>query len=133
MQPTDDPPLVLVVDDEPAVRSLLGAVLGRLGYPVRLAASGPEAAAWYRRERGRVGLVLMDVRMPGMDGPQTLESLRAIDPGVRCCFMSANTAPYTDSQLFRRAGRKVLRKPFGPGQVADAVRSALGGPAGAAP
>jgi CheY-like chemotaxis protein len=120
-------PVILVVEDERAVRSLLQAPLCGLGYDVLAAAGGAEAVDLYRLAGGRVGLVLLDVRMPGLDGVGTLDALRALDPAVNCLFMSGNTEPYTESHLARRSGRGLLRKPFRREQLAVAVRAALGG------
>src|SRR5262245_11971981 len=79
---------VLVVDDEALIRSMLNTGLAQYGFEVRLAASGREAIEIYSRDFSEIDLVLLDVRMPGLDGPQTLARLEAINPNVRCCFMS---------------------------------------------
>src|SRR3954470_4105826 len=81
-------PAVLVVDDEPLVRSLLGHVLQSRGYRFLPAAGGVEAVGLYREHAAAIGLVLLEVQIAGMDGPRTLAALRHIDPHVRCCFMS---------------------------------------------
>src|SRR5436309_1638131 len=69
-------PLVLVVDDEPAVVALVKVVLERNEVAVLPAASGAEAVERYREQRQAIRLVLLDVRMPELDGLQTLEALR---------------------------------------------------------
>jgi CheY-like chemotaxis protein len=68
----DGAPLVLVVDDEAGVRTMLSHLLARLGYAVLPAAGGAEGVEQYRLNRGSVGLFLMDVRMPAVDGPAAL-------------------------------------------------------------
>jgi CheY-like chemotaxis protein len=68
---TRQKPGILVVDDESAIRKVLGIVLSRHGFSVWTAAGGGEAVALFRQHQGSIGLVLLDVRMPGMDGPQT--------------------------------------------------------------
>jgi CheY-like chemotaxis protein len=103
---------VLVVDDDAAVLRLLGTVLRRRGLEVRLAANGPEAADAYR-DRGRgFDVVLMDVHMDGVDGPQAQALLRAADPAVRCCFMTAGPQGYSEEALLGLGALGVLRKPF---------------------
>jgi CheY-like chemotaxis protein len=106
----NDPDLtVLVVDDEPAVRGLLRFGLARHGLRVLTAEDGPTAVQMYR-EDARVDVVLSDVRMPGMDGPQTVDALRAMDPHVRAVFMSGDTGDHAEHDL--AAGGGLVRKPF---------------------
>jgi DNA-binding response OmpR family regulator len=66
----------------------------------------------FRREHPHVTLVLLDVRMPGMDGPQTLAELRRIRPDVCCCFMSGCTHPYTADGLLALGAAHLFTKPF---------------------
>ena len=68
-------PEVLVVDDESGVRQMLDVALTHYGFQVRLAATGTEAVEVYRANRQTIALVLLDVQMPGMDGPATLAAL----------------------------------------------------------
>ena len=114
---------ILVVDNDPGILGMLGLALGTHGFVVTTASSGPEAVRTYERERGRIGLVLLDVRMPGMDGPQTLAALRGVDPSVRCCFMTTGTGDYSREDLLGMGAAEVFEKPFG---LADLARR-LGG------
>src|ERR1700720_2401115 len=79
---------ILIVDDEPGVLSFLEKGLGLNGFTVWPANTGKDAIEIYRNHRESIAAVLMDVRMPDLDGPSTLAALRSIDPDVRCCFMS---------------------------------------------
>src|ERR1041385_1655495 len=88
--PRESSPGILVADDEPCIRNLLGVVLGRYGFRVWLAPHGEQAVELYCRHRSEIALVLLDVRMPVLDGPATFAALRRINPTVRCCFMSAD-------------------------------------------
>jgi CheY-like chemotaxis protein len=108
---------VLVVDDDDGVRRLLEVGLPGPGLVVRVAASGAEAVALYREHHRRIGVVLLDVRMPGMDGPQTLAALRQVVPGLRCCFMTGDMGPYSEADLLGRGAALVLPKPLP--QLAD--------------
>jgi DNA-binding NtrC family response regulator len=105
-------PAILVVDDEPAVRLLLEAGLRQQGYAVLLAATGEEALEVFQRQRGAIHLVLLDVRLPGRDGPATLAALQAVDAQVRCCFLTGDLGGYTEEDLRQRGALKVFYKPF---------------------
>jgi len=103
---------ILVVDDEAGVRAVLGTVLRQRGFVVWLAADGLEALEQYGRHREAIDLVLIDVRMPGPDGPQTLSALRQLNPTVRCCFMSGELGGYTAQGLRELGAVCLFTKPF---------------------
>jgi PAS domain S-box-containing protein len=75
--------MVLVVDDETAIREIAQKTLERFGYRVLLASNGAEAVAVYAQHPGKIAVVLTDMAMPVMDGPSTIIALRAIDPEVK--------------------------------------------------
>ena len=110
--PTSQWPEVLVVDDEQEVRSFLELVLRRSGLTVRSAASGHEALELFRERHQSIRVALLDVQMPGMDGPATLAALREIDPKVECCFMSGDTGKYGPEELLGLGAAHLCRKPF---------------------
>jgi CheY-like chemotaxis protein len=112
---------VLVVDDEPAVRKLLQLSLERQGFAVWLAADGRQALELYERHRDRVDVVLLDVRMPGLDGPQTLAALRRLNPQVPCCFMTGDAGHYDTAELRARGAIRVFLKPFRPDEVGNVL------------
>jgi serine/threonine-protein kinase RsbW len=118
-------PGVLVVDDEPHVRQLLELVLARQGFPVWSAGGGRAAVEFYRRNQGLLGLVLLDVRMPGLDGPATLAALRQLNPNVRALFISGDPGEYTPESLLAMGADAILHKPFDLAEVCRAVGRAL--------
>jgi len=75
--------LIMIVDDEPAIREIAQATLERFGYCVLSAASGAEAVMLFAANRAEIAVVLTDMAMPVMDGPATIVALRSIDPSVR--------------------------------------------------
>ena len=103
---------VLVVDDDPVVLNLLQTCLPRMGFAVCAAGSGPAALQTYERRRDEIDLVLLNVRMPGMDGPATLRALHRLDPEVICCFMSGHYGAYDPDDLLRMGAAALFQKPF---------------------
>lgn len=113
MDATEDRPVVLVIDDEAAVRRLLRDVLAEQGFTTELAGSGEEGIDIYQRLRPGVDAVLLDVQLGGgLDGPNTLAALRGIDPDVVCCFMTGNPGRYTFEELRSRVGHSIIHKPI---------------------
>ena len=105
-------PGVLVVDDEHLLRILLQLGLERDGFDVWLARNGREAIDVYRRHTDEIAVVLLDVHMPGLDGLQTLEVLRELNPEVLVCFMSGDTGADESDELLQRGAAQVIAKPF---------------------
>jgi CheY-like chemotaxis protein len=111
-----------VVDDEHFVRSMLQLGLERNGFDVWLAANGREATDLYRLHQDRIAVVLLDVRMPGLDGPGTLDALRELNPQVLACFMSGDAGAYDPQELLQRGAAHVIAKPFHLDPLADTLR-----------
>jgi len=103
---------VLVVDDNQSFLAMLGEGLRPFGLQVWLAAGAQEALRIYRQNHANIGVVLLDVSMPDLDGPETLGLLRKINPTLVCCFMNGISSPYTERDLLARGGQRVLKKPF---------------------
>lgn len=80
---------VLLVDDEPMIRSSVQRGLARHGWPVYLAEDGAGAVERFRQVGQRVALVLMDIRMPGVDGLEAARRIRAMDSDTPIVLMTA--------------------------------------------
>lgn len=111
-RPAQGPPCVLVVDDEDALCRVLTRELRKRGFDVYPTGSGAEAVEMYCRSSARIDVVLMDVNMPGMSGPEALDAIRAVDPLARCCFMTADDRPGRRAALLARGASAVFGKPF---------------------
>jgi CheY-like chemotaxis protein len=122
-----DKPVVLVVDDEHLVRIMVQMGLERNGFDVWLASSGRQAIELYRRHRDRIAVVLLDVQMPDLDGPQTLDTLRALNPQVRTCFMSGDTGCYEPEELLQRGAAHLIAKPFHLHELTQLLRMVVDG------
>jgi CheY-like chemotaxis protein len=120
---------VLVVDDEADIRRIAQLALTRIGgLEVVEARSGAEALAAARTAAPDV--VLLDVMMPGMDGPETLQALRA-DPAtasIPIVFLTAKALETEQRRLLALGAAGVLVKPFDPLKLAAELRAVLGQP-----
>jgi CheY-like chemotaxis protein len=113
---------VLVVDDDHLVRLLAQLGLERDGFVIWLASNGRDALRLYRKHRKRIDVVLLDVRMPGLDGPTTLDALRRLNPQVVACFMSGDTGQYDPEELRQRGAAFLINKPFLVSELATILR-----------
>ena len=112
---------VLVVEDQSAIRALTCMVLRDAGYVVLSAAGGGEAERV--AGEGAIDLLVTDVRMPGVSGPELARRLRSDRPGLRVLFVSGGP----DADAERTAGGRFLFKPFTSDALTRAVRAALDG------
>lgn len=114
---------VLVVDDDPMVRRMLGAVLGRQRIEVTLAAHGDEALALARQRPHHVALV--DLTMPGMSGLEVGARLRAEHPALRTLLFTGSAIGTDEAAGFDA----VVSKPLEPGALVAVIRRVAAGPA----
>jgi DNA-binding response OmpR family regulator len=121
-------PGVLIADHLALVLTLLKFELEARGYNAWLAVDGDDALDLYRRHWAEIDLVLLNVGLPGPDGPHVLDALRRLDPGVVVCFLAANPGLYTEEQLRGRGAAWVFGKPFAPSAVVDVVERLLSVP-----
>ena len=111
---------ILVVDDQPATLKVAQILLESFGYAVVAAESAQQALILFRQNQERIRLVLTDVVMPDISGPQLVERLLRISPGLRVIYMSG----YANEEL-RQQGAAFLSKPFNPAGLAKTVREML--------
>lgn len=103
-------PRVLIVEDDADVRKMLEVALDSFGFTVRAAESSFRAQDIVRGDRFDV--VLIDLQLPIKDGAETWAMIKAIDPNVRCCFISGSATNCTVEDLMRLGADGFLNKPF---------------------
>jgi len=111
--------MVLVVDDERAIRSLVARMLMGLGYTPLEARNGLEAVELYGSYRSGIALVVTDVDMPVMDGLEAIDRMRELSPAVRVLVMSGM------GRDLNVPGCQLLRKPFTLAELSERVDRAL--------
>ncbi|MBJ6748639.1 ATP-binding protein [Geomonas anaerohicana] len=104
--------MVLIVDDEEMVRLVCRAMLRGLGYRTMVASDGPEAVALFREHAEEIGVVIMDLSMPQMDGMTAAEHLRSIRPDVRIVLSSGFSAAEEARRLSGHQGAQFIQKPY---------------------
>jgi len=116
---------VLVVEDDDRVRRLTQRLLDTAGYEVLSAASGPEALELMRSHAGRIDLLLTDVVMPGMQGPELARESLQLRPDLATLFMSGFTEEALAANHAGDPLGRLLAKPFLPEELVRAVRQTL--------
>ena len=111
---------ILVVDDEVFIRNMLRMYLETQGFVVLLASDGEKALESFQGRREEIDLVLMDVRMPGMNGLETLMAMQKLG-AVRCCFMTGDLGTLTVSELLDRGALHLFQKPLILGEMVQVL------------
>jgi PAS domain S-box-containing protein len=126
--------LVLVIDDEESVRSIIRQGLEGAGYRAVTAADGAEGVALFTHRRSEVALVLTDLMMPVMDGAAAIGALRRLDPSVRVVAMSGIADAGSVAEPARPGGvLRFLLKPFSLESLLSTVHEAIAAPDAPAP
>jgi len=120
-----DGELVLVVDDEEAIRSLARRTLETYGYRVVTANDGTEAITEYNRRGREVAVVLLDMMMPVLDGPATIHALTWINPEIRIIAASGLADENFSHKISSPTVRAFLPKPYAADKMLKALREVL--------
>jgi len=117
--------LILVVDDEAAVRDLVRTILNNYGYRVAVAADGIEGVAVYSKLRDEIKLVLTDLDMPRMNGAELIRKLERINPDVLVVSVSGLITGDSFGQTIGGPVHAVLEKPFSPADLLRTLHNVL--------
>ncbi len=116
---------ILLVDDDPHVLRVTRLMLERSEYSVLAANSGAEALELVAGHEGPIDLLLTDILMPKITGPQLADRLRALRPGIPVLFASGYAEPPPEEEASLEAGARVLIKPFSIRALIEAIEDAL--------
>ena len=111
---------VLVIDDEEGIRNLLDTLLSRKGYDVVLADGGRKGLELFRRERPDA--VVLDLKMPEMDGVTVLTQLRNADQTLPVIMLTGAGTPETERQMYALGVSEFIEKEFSMHRLGDALK-----------
>ncbi len=117
-------PTILVVDDEKNIRLTLRESLKAFDAQVDTAVNGEEALDMAAQQA--YDLVLLDLKMPGMDGMEVLRRLRELSPGTAVVLLTAHGTVETAVEAMKLGAVDFLQKPFAPKEIRDVVTRVLG-------
>ena len=118
----------MVVDDQRDVRELIATILEKAGYDVLVARDGKEALRICEEHKGKIGLILTDMIMPGMSGPALVESLSRVKShgsGMRVLYMSGYAGDALVSDRGLDPGIPLIQKPFSSETLTARIRKML--------
>ena len=118
--------VVLVAEDEPALRKLIRTILESFGHRAVVASDGEEALEIFRKIPARFDLLLTDVVMPGMGGRKLVDQARKLRPDLAVIYMTAYSASEIAEQGVLEPNVRVLAKPFTPDDLRRMMQRVLG-------
>lgn len=116
---------VLVVEDESLILALTQSILEHHGYQVHAFDNPTAALAWAESFTGEIDLLITDVVMPEMNGPDLAERLASVRPGLKYLYMSGYTANVIAHRGVLKEGVHFVEKPFSMKDLATKVREVL--------
>jgi CheY-like chemotaxis protein len=117
---------ILIVEDEPVLRSMARDILEECGYRILEASSGKEALDVWNQRADEIDLLLTDMVMPdGISGADLVEKLLAGHPGLKVVFTSGYTANEVNQKMLARTRASFLAKPYTHAELAKTVRDCL--------
>ncbi|AFY34285.1 hybrid sensor histidine kinase/response regulator [Calothrix sp. PCC 7507] len=119
--PAGNGELILVVDDEAAIRDVTKASLENHNYQVITACDGIEAIALYAEHREQISLVLTDMVMPSMDGITTIRTLKKINPQIKIIAVSGLASSNKVNAAYELGIKAFLSKPYTANQLLEAI------------
>ncbi|MFQ5577348.1 MAG: response regulator [Anaerolineae bacterium] len=116
-------PNILIVDDEKNIRLTLTKILEPMGYTVKTAVNGEDALTRLAEEE--FGLILLDLRMPGMDGLAVLRRVAQLRPDIQVVVVSAYGTVECAVEAIKLGALDFIQKPFAPQEIRDIVARTL--------
>jgi PAS domain S-box-containing protein len=116
---------ILVLEDDPAVRDIITKILSDQGYTTLEAANGDDAIMAFNEHKGTIGLVILDVVMPGQNGREVFDEIARIDPGVKAIFMSGYSGDMVIDKGVQEKSVDFLQKPLSVPNLLAKVREVL--------
>ena len=114
---------ILVIDDEQGIRDLLDTLLRRKGYDVVVAESGQKGLDLFRQEHPDI--IVLDLKMPGMDGLTVLRQIRGLDPRIPVIILTGAGTPETEQQVRAMGVTEYVEKEFSLHLLGDSLKRLL--------
>ncbi|MBN1515080.1 PAS domain S-box protein [Candidatus Sumerlaeota bacterium] len=124
-KPVNGGETILIAEDESMIRDLIQGILESAGYHVLAVSNGRQAVDLFRKHDRPIDLLLLDACMPAMDGKETFETIKAIQPAIRAIFISGYSNTIISEEYLSQEDLILLEKPFNSEQLLQNVRKML--------
>ena len=122
---TETKKTILWVDDEEIALEVWSQMLQKLGYTVLQARYGYEALEIFKKSKNKISLVILDMRMPGMNGCEVYDRLKKIQPQVKTILVSGYIEQYLLDEFSQRNFNGYIEKPFKLKELSDKIEEVL--------
>jgi two-component system cell cycle sensor histidine kinase/response regulator CckA len=119
---------ILLAEDNEGLQEAAKEMLERLGYRVILASNGAEAVQIFTNNPGQIDLIILDVVMPKVSGPEAFSQMASVQPDLRVVFSTGYTAEAASLNFLTEQGASVLQKPYSLKNLGQIVRANLDRP-----
>lgn len=116
---------ILLVDDEDIIIDVAQELLKAIGYRVLTAKSGNAAVELYKADRDEIDMVILDMIMPDMDGGETYDRLKEINPDIKVLLLSGYSINGQASEIMQRGCNGFIQKPFNMKDLSQTIREIL--------
>ncbi|MFN8495128.1 MAG: PAS domain S-box protein [Caldilineaceae bacterium] len=116
---------ILVVDDEASVREVVSDILAMQDIKTILATDGRDGIEKFEQYRTEIALVLLDMKMPVMNGEEAFYALRELDPNLKILISSGYNEPEITNRLLRQGPTRFLAKPYSPSALLEMVKTII--------
>jgi len=116
---------ILLVDDESSIIDVCRDILTNLGYTIFTAGSGQEAIAIYTLNKDKIDLVILDMIMPGLNGNETYNQLKSINPRVKVILSTGFSGGDQAQKILDNGCQGLIQKPFRIEDLSQKIREVL--------
>lgn len=128
-----DPPIekagyntrILVIDDEQDVANMMRKMFETIGYKVSIALNGKDAIEFYKKKWTEIGLVVIDMVMPGISGQEVYRALKKVNPEIKAIIASGYSLNNDINEIIKDGAKVFLQKPFDMNEIANQIRVIL--------
>ncbi len=116
---------ILIAEDDAALRRVNATILGHYGYTVMEAGDGAEAVSMFKENKEKIHLVILDGVMPKKNGIEAFREIKAIDPNIKCIFISGYAEDIFTKNGVPDHGAMFIPKPIAPDDFMKKIREVL--------
>ncbi len=116
---------ILIIDDEVSITEELDLILDSEGYKTAIAHTGSAAITLFKDKGNKIDLILLDIKLPGMDGVEIYSELKKINPNIPVIIITGSFTKTRAEKIIKAGGKAVLYKPFSAEELLSLIKKYL--------